>query len=550
MGLPPDTDIPYRGRMGAESGAPVVTMVVDGQAMQGYENSKGDFWSLDGKWYKPAGGDPQQGITDPANNDFIQNGVIRYDNGTPEYGSVQDTIFFADNGKLEELPDGRWESGETVNNTFVATDKYDGQTLVGTYDNKDDFFLQSGLDEIPATGPQAGQEVAGITDPATGDFIPGGVFRTIDGVQYAGVVQDGIFYADNDTLAQILSTGLVIHGQTVNNAFLATMEYQGQTYQGYYDGAGDFFPQAGTFEITAGGTKETGITDPSNGDFIPGGVIRTIDGVQYYGVVQDGIFYADNDTLAQILSTGLVIHGQTVNNAFLATMEYQGQTYQGYYDGAGNFFSQDGTFEITAAGTKETGITDPSNGEFIQGGVAFTTANGTVLYGYMDGSDFYTYNYTEIVFNGTALTGTYNQNTGIFTASNGSSYFIGTDGIESATPQHDGSYKLPDGSIVMTPHAWKVDLPLFLDAVNLVQDHADSISLAVADIQAQFSVVESAWSSPAGASFPFVVEMVNTGVTVLDTMLTSIIERMRVSYLNYLTTEYQNNQNVSGTTSS
>src|SRR5260221_635580 len=83
----------------------------------------------------------------------------------------------------------------------------------------------------------------------------------------------------------------------------------------------------------------------------------------------------------------------------------------------------------------------------------------------MDGKDFFSSDGTTIVLsNGTVLTGHLDKSTGIFTANDGSSFFIGNNGIEPAKPEPDGSYQLPDGSTVMTPKEWSVDLPALHDA--------------------------------------------------------------------------------------
>ncbi len=550
----------------------IATMTLGDQTVSGTIDSAGNFYVQSGpqaglEEIPAGGGPPVYGVTDPTTG-FIKGGVTRVIGDQTYYGTDSNGIFIDDTGTLAQVDatkavfPGYFQQNPDGTQSFVAT--FDGQT--GTIDSAGDFYVQSGpedgKEEIPAGG---GPPVYGVTDPVTGQFIPGGVPRVIGDQTYYGTDSNGIFIDDTGTLAQVDATKAVFPGYFQQNpdgtqSFIATLNYHGQTLSGTIDSAGDFYvqsgPQAGLEEIPAGGGPPVyGITDPGTG-FIPGGVIRVIDGQTYYGTVDQGIFFADTGTLAQVLSTGQVFAGHTQQNpdgtqSFIATLNYHGQTLSGTIDKNGNFYVQSGPQagleEIPAGGGPPVyGVTDPATGDFIPGGVAKTMPDGTILYGYMEGNDFITSDDTKIVFaNGTVVTGTYDPSTGIFTAANGSFYFVGTNGIVSATKQSDGSYKLPDGSIVMTPQAWKVDLPVFLDAIGFVETYSFLIALATAEIQAQYSAIESAWSSPGGSSFHGIAAAVNTGIDYLNTMLTDIVQRMQTSYQNYLNTENTNAQNVS-----
>ena len=103
--------------------------------------------------------------------------------------------------------------------------------------------------------------------------------------------------------------------------------------------------------------------------------------------------------------------------------------------------------------------------------------------------------------------------------------------------QPDGSYKLPDGSVVMTPRAYSVNLPVFLDAISQVQHYADLINIATATISAQYSRIEAAWQGPAGLTFGDVRVEADTAMAQLNIMLADIVGAMKQSYPRYVAAE-------------
>jgi uncharacterized protein YukE len=176
-----------------------------------------------------------------------------------------------------------------------------------------------------------------------------------------------------------------------------------------------------------------------------------------------------------------------------------------------------------------------------------TLPDGTVLYGTMDNGTVVSEpgnGLTTIVLpNGTILTGIFDQGTGIFATANNTYYFIGQNGVIPATPEADGSFQLPDGSIVMTPKAWSVDLPAFLNAIFSIQQLSELIDIATATITAQYSAIESAWQSPAGMTFTEVATVADSAMDQLNSQLTAMVQLMKTSYQNYLQVEETDNAN-------
>ncbi len=320
-----------------------------------------------------------------------------------------------------------------------------------------------------------------------------------------------------------------------------------QTVPGHLMQDGSFLSQDGTTMVTPAGVVQH-LAIPATG-FLQNGAVQTIPGLgEVYGTVnpKDGSFISADGTILQ-LKDGFVEHGKTLpDNTFLAShVTPDGQTLWGNYGTDHSFLSQDGRMYVTPAGVVQHGITDPA-GNFLQNGTTKTLPNGTVLYGYMDGNAFISEDNSTIALqNGTAVTGTLDKNTGIFTAGNGSYYFVGQNGIEPAKPESDGSFQLPDGSIVMTPKAWSADLPALQEAIDYVQKHGDLIASAISGIVAQFDTIDAAWHSPAGTTFWDTGYQAMDAMMNLDTMLVDIIQRMKTSYQNYLQTEETNTKNVS-----
>ncbi len=329
-----------------------------------------------------------------------------------------------------------------------------------------------------------------------------------------------------------------------NSGGLASDVVDGKTLWGSYGKDGSFLSQDGTTYVTPQGQVQHGITDPATGTFLQNGEVRTIDGHQVYGSVQNGTFYSEDGKIL-VTPNGFVEHGKTLpDGTFLASDVVDGKTLWGSYGKDGSFLSQDGTTYVTPQGQVQHGITDP-NGNFLEGGTTKKLPNGTVLYGYMDGKDFFSSDGTTIVLsNGTVLHGHLDQGTGIFTADDGSFFFLGKNGIVPAKPEPDGSYLLGDGSTVMTPKAWSVDLPALHDAIYSVSFQRDSIESGVRSIRFTFKNIEDHWRSPAGDSFVVVTTNFNSVIDNLMAVLDEAIGRMRSSYQNYLSTEGANAKNL------
>jgi uncharacterized protein YukE len=164
----------------------------------------------------------------------------------------------------------------------------------------------------------------------------------------------------------------------------------------------------------------------------------------------------------------------------------------------------------------------------------------------MAGGDFITGDGTKVFLaSGTALTGTLDSNTQIFTAASGALFAVTTAGIESATWQSDGSYLLGDGSVLMTAQSWSVDLPPFADAIKLVQSKANSISDSTMTISWQLSTIEDNWVSPAGDAFKEIAGRINDDLRQLNVALSGVIDHMQASYTLYVQTEQANAKNMS-----
>jgi hypothetical protein len=277
-----------------------------------------------------------------------------------------------------------------------------------------------------------------------------------------------------------------------------TKVVDGQTVDGTYGPDGTFYSEDGTIVVLPDGTIEHGVTDPDTDVFLENGEVLTINGVQVYGSVQDGTFY-----------------------------------------------SEDGTIVVLPDGTIEHGVTDPATGVFLENGEV-RTINGVQVYGTVQDGTFISEDGTIIVLpDGTVLTGTLDPNTGIFTASNGADYFLGENGVVPATPESDGSYELPDGSVVMTPQAWSVDLPQLADAITQVSTQRDLIRDTYQNsIVTTFNTIEEEWQSPASATFTLARFNFDVVAVNLLEVLDDAISRMQVAYQNYLSTETTNTGNL------
>lgn len=428
-------------------------------------------------------------------------------------------------------------SPSTASGTIVQN--VDGRLVTG-YQTDNGGFMST---DRTIYVPPGGAPEYGITDPTTGNFLQGGSTRVIDGQTVYGTVQNGIFVSEDNTLLQ-MPNGFVEHGTTdASGDFQAYAVVDGQRVSGNYDDNGNFMSTDEKIYVPAGAAPEHGITDPTTGYFLEGGSMRVIDGQNVYGTVDgSGDFLSADGTILQ-LPGGFVEHGVTVGNSFIAEVTVNGQVVKGNYDANGDFQSLDGTVYIPAGAAPEIGVTDPKTNTFLPGATTYTLPDGTVLYGYKepDGS-FWSYDGSEIVMsNGTAVAGSLQKGDGVFTGNNGSFYFVGQNGITQITqnPDGDGSYVMPDGSVVMTPQSWRTDLADFQTAQSQIATYIANISSDYDTIQLQYSMIESYWTSPAGTSFQEATSAVDLTMQQLNTVLDSISSAMQASYDNYYSSEQQ-----------
>src|SRR5260370_975688 len=104
-----------------------------------------------------------------------------------------------------------------------------------------------------------------------------------------------------------------------NSGGLASDVVDGKTLWGSYGKDGSFLSQDGTTYVTPQGQVQHGITDPATGTFLQNGEVRTIDGHQVYGSVQNGTFYSEDGKIL-VTPNGFVEHGKTLpDGTFLAS---------------------------------------------------------------------------------------------------------------------------------------------------------------------------------------------------------------------------------------
>jgi uncharacterized protein YukE len=151
-----------------------------------------------------------------------------------------------------------------------------------------------------------------------------------------------------------------------------------------------------------------------------------------------------------------------------------------------------------------------------------------------------------VLSNGTEVTGSLSTSSGIFTGNNGNDYFIGQNGIVQVTPQPDGSFKEPDGSVVMTAKSWSVDLEQLSTSTQMVQDIRAAISDAYLRIKFQYLEIMAAWQSPAGQSFDEVTSTIDRAMGQLDLVIATVIGAMQESHQNYQQAEQANTSNFTG----
>ncbi|NED79493.1 hypothetical protein G3I76_05215 [Streptomyces sp. SID11233] len=207
--------------------------------------------------------------------------------------------------------------------------------------------------------------------------------------------------------------------------------------------------------------------------------------------------------------------------------------------------SEDGTTYVDPSGSVEHGITSP-DGYFLPNG-EIRTIDGRQVYGrHLTDGSFISQNNTIIVLAGGAVVrGTYDGSTGIFTGQNGNGYFVGEDGVKSGHfRKDDGALELADGSAVMTPASWKVNLEQLAGTIALLENGAPHIKYCSDLITTHHRTIEGSWASPAGGDFALVAEKVDSAMTTLNTLLDDTIMRMKVSYDNYVTNEAANFKNL------
>ena len=467
--------------------------------------------------------------------------VMRTIEGQTVSGSMQSGTFVSEDGTLLQLPNGFVEHGTTDSaGDFLAYTTVDGKQVTGNFNSDGSAFLSSdGTIYV-----DKGVVETGITDPATGNFLPKGTTRVIADQTVYGTIQNGAFFSEDGTILQ-LPNGFVEHGTTDSSGnFLAYTVIDGQQVKGNFSSDGSSFMSSdGTIYVDKG-VVERGITDPTTGNFLPNGTTRVIADQTVYGMLtNNGSFISEDGTILQ-LPSGFVEHGTTdAAGDFTAELTVDGKQVSGNYDDKGNFMSTDGTVYVPAGGAPELGVTDPTTNNFLPGGTTYVLPGGTTLYGYKepDGS-FWSYDGSTIVLsNGTAVTGSLTKGDGIFAGSNGLDYFVGQNGIQQVTPNQDGSFTIIGGSggVIMTPASWKTDLAAFQTAMTQVGTDISNISDAYDTIQTQYAMVESYWSSPAGTSFQEATTAVDYAMGQLNLVLDSISSALQASYSNYEAAEQQ-----------
>jgi WXG100 family type VII secretion target len=430
-------------------------------------------------------------------------------------------------------------SGGSGSGSVLEVETIDGK-LVSGHRTVDGGFIST--DGTVYVDP-AGKAEFGITDPTTGTFLPGGTSRVIDGQTVYGTVLDGTFLSEDGTLLE-LPSGVVEHGRTdASGNFLAVVTVDGKEVWGSYGSDGSFLSEDGTTYVSPTGEVETGIVDPVSGQFLPNGSTRLIDGRTVYGsVLSDGSFISEDGTLLE-LPSGFVEHGRTdASGNFLAVVTVDGKQVWGSYGSDGSFLSEDGTMYIPPnGGTPEYGVTDPETASFLPGGTTYTEPDGKVLFGYADAGGFWSYDGSTIVLSdGTVVTGSINKGDGVFTGDNGQDYLVGQNGIQTVTPNPDGSFTISGGGgTVETPGSWQVELEAFTAAQSAIGADIQTISDAYGTIQNQYALIESFWTSPAGTTFEEATSAVDLAMNRLNTVLESITAAIQTAYGNYQAAEQQ-----------
>ncbi|MCO6000187.1 hypothetical protein, partial [Actinoallomurus rhizosphaericola] len=204
--------------------------------------------------------------------------------------------------------------------------------------------------------------------------------RTIDGQQVPGTVQNGTFYSEDGKLL-VRPDGKVEHGFTDGQGYFHSgRTVDGQTVYGFDTDDGGWVSDDGKTAIGADGKVEHGITDPNTHQFLANGEVRTVDGHQVYGSVQNGTFYSEDGKLL-VRPDGRVEHGFTDGQGYFHSgRTVDGQTVYGSDTDDGGWVSDDGKTAIGADGKVEHGITDPNTHQFLANGEV-RTVDGHQVYG-------------------------------------------------------------------------------------------------------------------------------------------------------------------------
>jgi WXG100 family type VII secretion target len=279
--------------------------------------------------------------------------VVRLIDGQSVFGTVlPNGDFLSADGTILELPNGFVEHGALQpNGYFLAKMTVNGQEVWGNYGSDGSFLSQSGTIYVSPSG----QVETGITDPGTGEFLPNGVVRQIDGQTVYGTVgPNGDFVSEDGSILQ-KPDGFVEHGKIDSDGdFLAEMTVNGQEVWGSYGSDGSFLSQSGTIYVSPSGQVETGITAP-DGNFLPGGTTYTTSsGTVLYGYKDAGSFYTyDGSTI--VLDNSTVVTGSLNQSTGIFT----GNNGDDYFVGQngivkvtpqpdGSFLESNGTVIMTA----------------------------------------------------------------------------------------------------------------------------------------------------------------------------------------------------------
>ncbi|HXA57679.1 MAG TPA: hypothetical protein VNW94_00810 [Streptosporangiaceae bacterium] len=282
------------------------------------------------------------------------NGEVRNIDGHQVYGSVQNGVFYSQDGTLLVKADGTVEHGHTDGQGYFHSQRtVDGQVLYGSDTGNGGWISDDGKVAIDPS-INHGNPQHGITDPVTHQFLANGEVRGIDGHQVYGSVQNGVFYSEDGTLL-VKADGTVEHGHTDGQGYFHSQRtVDGQVLYGRDTTDGGWISDDGTVAIDKSGKVEHGVSTP-DGKFLPGGTTHTLpDGTVLYGSNTGGDFYSWDGTTI-VLSNGTVLHGSTDQNTGIFTPDggpgvdliTNNGILQGTYNPDGSIAFSDGTTYMT-----------------------------------------------------------------------------------------------------------------------------------------------------------------------------------------------------------